>query len=84
MFFIMKKIIFTEHAKDRLDRRRISEDSVVSAIASPDFVIVRGEESEAHKNIAGNLLKVVYTEKERFIIIITLYRVNGDEAKDKV
>ena len=68
----MKKIIFTEHAKDRLFGRKISEDMVLSVIAAPDFIVARGDESEAYKNIAGNLLKVVYTEKERFIIINTI------------
>ena len=80
----MKRLIFTAHAYERLKERGMTEDFVVSALSSPDFVINRGEESEAYKKIAGKLLKVVYVEKESFIRIITLYWVNGNEAKDKV
>jgi hypothetical protein len=80
----MKRLVFTAHAGERLEERGITEDFVVSALSSPDFVINRGEESESYKDVAGKLLKVVYAEKESFIRIITLYWVNGNEAKDKV
>jgi hypothetical protein len=80
----MKRLVFTVHAQERLGGRKVGEDLVVSAISRPDFVVVRGDESEAYKRVAEKLLKVVYVEKESFIRIITLYWVNGDEAKDKV
>jgi len=80
----MKNVIFTDHASERAQQRKIFTDTVVGTIASPDFVVQRGEEREAFKKVQDKLLKVVYTEKESFIIVITLYWVNGNETKDHI
>ena len=80
----MKRIIFTAHASERLKQRKIKNDHVISTLADPDFIVQRGAESEAYKGIDKKLLKVIYVEKEKFIRIITLYWVNGNETKDKV
>jgi len=57
---------------------------IISVVNNPSFIVVRDDETEAYREFSKGLLKVVYTEKERFIIIITVYWVDGDEAKDNI
>ncbi len=66
------KIIFTEHAKDRLKKRKITEDEIINTIKYPDKTEKKEEKYYASKDIGRGKIEVVY-EKEKYIKIITFY-----------
>ena len=80
----MKKIILTDHAIDRLIKRKISQNLARLTVNNPDYIVNKDKKVEAYKEFKDGLLKVVYTEKEKFIILITAYWVNGDDPKNKI
>lgn len=68
------KIIFTEHAKDRLKKRRISEDEVIDAIKYPEKTTKREGKYYVQKNIQRAKIEIVY-EKDKYIKVITIYYI---------
>lgn len=80
----MKKVILTDHAIDRSRERKIDHVLIKNVVNNPDFTVTRDDAIEAYRQLDTKLLKVVYSEKEKFIIIITAYWVNGDETKYKI
>lgn len=66
------KIVFTEHAKDRMKKRKITEEEITQAVKYPDSLSKKDGKYYAMKNIARANIEVVY-EKENYIKIITLY-----------
>lgn len=65
-------IILTKHAKQRMLEREIKLHEIKEVINFPDYTIKKNEKVEAFKKINEKLLKVVYTEKGKFIKIVTL------------
>jgi len=65
-------IIFTEHAKDRIKKRKITEDEVINAIKYPEKTEKREGKYYAQKNIGRGKIEVAY-EKEKYIKIISVY-----------
>lgn len=58
------RIIFSDHALQRMRERRISRAQVVRTINQPDSVIVsRGAYVAERQTSAGNTLRVVYREQ---------------------
>ncbi len=68
------KIIFTEHIKERMEKRHISEEEILSALKYPDKVAKKGGKYIAEKNIGRAKIEVVY-EKDRYINIVTVYYI---------
>lgn len=68
------KIVFTEHAKERMKKRGISEEEVINAIKYGEEVIKKLGKYYARKNIGRRKIEVVY-EKENYIKVITVYRI---------
>ncbi|MBI2046795.1 DUF4258 domain-containing protein [Candidatus Pacearchaeota archaeon] len=68
------KVIFTEHAKDRIRKRKISEEEVIDAIKYPEKTLKREEKYYARKNIGRAEIEVVY-EKDNYIKVITIYYI---------
>ena len=66
------KIILTKHAQQRMLERKIKFEDVKNTINFPDYLIRKNNKVEAFKKIKENLLKIIYTEKSKFIKIITL------------
>jgi len=66
------EIIFTEHAKDRLKKRKIIKDEVINTIKYPEKTKKEKRRYYAQKDIGRGKIEVVY-EKEKYIKIITLY-----------
>ena len=66
------KIVFTEHAKDRMKKRKISEEEVIDAIMHPDKLLKKEGKYYAKKNILRANIEAVY-EKENYIKVITIY-----------
>ena len=67
-------IVFTEHAKERMKKRGITEDEIIQAIKRPDNTKKDGENYCAQKNIGRASIEVVY-EKDKYIKIITIYYI---------
>ena len=66
------EIIFTEHAKGRLKKRKITEDEVINTIKYAEKTKKEKGKYYAQKDIGRGKIEVVY-EKEKYIKIITLY-----------
>lgn len=56
------KVIFTEHAKDRIRKRKINEEEVIDIIRYPEKILKREGKYYAQKNIGRAKIEVVYQE----------------------
>ena len=66
------KIVFTEHIKDRMKRRNVSEEEVINTIKYPQKISKIKEKYYAQKDIGRAKIEVVY-EKDKYINVITVY-----------
>ncbi len=66
------EIIFTEHVKDRIRKRKISEDEIINTIKYAEKTDKRGSKYFAKKNIERGKIEVVYT-RDKYIKIVTVY-----------
>ena len=66
------EIIFTEHIKDRIEKRKITEEEIINTIKYPEKTYKREGKYYAQKNIGRGKIEVVY-EKDKYIKIITVY-----------
>lgn len=65
-------IEFTNHAKDRMKRRSISEDEVINTIKFPEKTEKVGEVYYVQKHIGRFILKVIYV-RENYIKVLSLH-----------
>ncbi|MBS3065669.1 DUF4258 domain-containing protein [Candidatus Pacearchaeota archaeon] len=68
------EVIFTEHAKERLQRRDITEEEAISAIKYPDKTSKKEGRYYVQKDIGRAKIEIVY-EKDKYIKIITIYYI---------
>ena len=66
------EIIFTEHTKERMRKRSISEEEVINAIKFADKTDKKQGKYYTQKNIGRAEIGVVY-EKDKYIKVITTY-----------
>lgn len=66
------KIVLSNHAKNRLFQRGIKINEVVDTIEMPDYTVSKGSIKEAQKKIKDKTLKVVYSQEDKYIKVITL------------
>ena len=66
-------IIFTEHAKSRIMKRKITEDEVLNTIKHPEILSKREGKYYAQKDIGRGKIEVVYTIIDKYINVITIY-----------
>ena len=66
------KIIFTEHVKDRIKKRKITEEEIILTIKLPEKIRKREGKYYAQKDIGRGKIEVVY-KKDKYINIITVY-----------
>ena len=67
-------IIYTDHAQERMEMRRIKKGWVEEAITNPDRVIdVKYGRKQAVKRIKGEEISVVYVEKSGHFVVITVF-----------
>lgn len=59
------EIIYTLHAKDKMKKRRITEDEVIHVIKNPDKTLKIKGKYYAQKNIGRAKIEVVY-EKDKY------------------
>lgn len=70
----MKRIIFIQHALDRLKERGISKELVIKIIENPDNIDPESQQRRiAQKLINGKLLRVVYDDEDESIVVISAY-----------
>jgi len=70
----MKKLIFIQHALDRMKERLITEDLVIATLNNPDNTDCRNEKRKiAQRLIQGKLLRIIYEENDDFIIVVSAY-----------
>ena len=67
----MKRIIFIQHAMDRLRERGISTELVIEAIRNPDKIDSENERKIAQKLNDGKLLRV-NTKKMKLLLWLVL------------
>jgi hypothetical protein len=74
-------LIFTNHAKQRMIERNIKMQEVQETINLPDYTISKEDKTEAYKKIGDKNLKIVYSDKGKFIKVITLINktLNGNK-----
>ena len=65
----MKRIIFIQHAMDRLRERGISTELVIEAIRNPDKIDSENERKISQKLNDGKLLRVIYEEDEAIVVV---------------
>lgn len=66
------EIRFTRHSKERMEKRKISEDEIAQTVKYPDKLTKIEGNYYAQKNIGRAKIEVVY-EKDKYIKIITFY-----------
>ena len=68
----LMKIMFTLHVKERIKKRKITEEEVITTINYPEHLNKRLGIYYARKNIGRGVIEVVY-EKQNYIRVITVY-----------
>jgi len=68
------QIVYTEHAKERLKKRKITPAEVELALKYPDNTISENGKYIVQKNIGRANIEVVY-EKDKYIKVITIYYI---------
>ena len=69
----MPKIIYTEHAKERMLLRKIKEEDVENAIINFDHVIEENDIKIFQKKTDDKILRVICRVSGNFYIVITAY-----------
>jgi hypothetical protein len=69
------EIIFTEHAEERIKKRKITKEEILEAIKYPDNL--RKEENKYYlqKNLVRAKIEIVYEKSDNYINIITIYYI---------
>jgi len=71
LFFM--KIIFTQHALDRLEKRKVIKYEAEDAIKFPDKIIKKHGEYFFRKRLDRGIIEICCEKTENNIKIITLY-----------
>ena len=68
------KIIFTNHARERMQERGISEKEVVECVHHPDKIVKEhGQICRFQKRLSYGILQVVAEQKRNYFVVITVY-----------
>ena len=66
------EIIFTNHIKERIKKRKITKDEIINTIKYAEKKDKKERKYYAQKDIGRGKIEVVY-EKDKYIKIITVY-----------
>ena len=66
------RIVLSNHAKKRLIERGIKMRDVQEAIDIPDYTVSKGNKKEAYKTMNGKTIKIVYSQEDKYIKVVTL------------
>lgn len=68
------KVVFTEHAKQRLKERKIEGKDVIYTLFAPDkYKPTHTDRICVSKKIGSKILEIIYTEEKENMIVITCY-----------
>ena len=68
------RIIFTKHAKDMLSQRKIEKELVEKTVRKADYKLEGKYDKKVYlKKFKKNYLKVIVSEEENELYVITLY-----------
>ena len=70
---MVKEIIYTKHALERLEMRAISKETIEDAIKNPDEMFKKNEIIIVHKLFGEKMLRVFYRENGNTITVILAY-----------
>ncbi len=68
------KIVFTHHARDRMKKRKITEEEVAETLKFPDKTSKKESKYYAQKNIKRAKIEVAY-ERDKYLKVITVYYI---------
>lgn len=66
------KIILSNHAKQRMIERRITLSQIRACIENPSYKITKENKIEMFKEINNKILRIICTQENKFIKVITL------------
>lgn len=69
------RIVFTRHAKTRIEIRKISKEEIITAIQQPDTIIKKHNKHYYQKKLNRGTIELVCEKTESNINIITVYWV---------
>ena len=73
----MKRLIFAQHALDRMDERGITKELVIYILNHAESIDSNDEKRKvAQRFIDGKLLRVIYEDETDEIIVITVYKTS--------
>ena len=72
-FYMAMKIIFTEHAEGRLEKRKFSKTEIIEAINFPDKTLKKYEKYYYQKTLERGKVEIICEKTEKHIKVITLY-----------
>jgi len=77
----MKNLVFTHHARDRMEERGVTQAEVYSAANEPDhsYQSPKGQgRMIAEKRLeTGHTLRVIYTEERGMYVIISVIKMSS-------
>jgi len=71
---LMKEIIYSKHAEERIKKRGLNKDLIEKTLELPDKVM-NGKDGTliAHKEIGTHLLRIIYKGERKYYLVITAY-----------
>lgn len=76
-------IIYTKHAEEMIGFRKIKKKQVEDCIKNPDKILSVKEGKKAYlKDFGKNFLKIIVSEEDYAVIIITCYWIAKKRTKE--
>ena len=69
----MIRIIYTNHANERVKSREINKSAIEDALNNPDKIVEENDIKICYKGINSKILRVVYKMENNAYIVITAY-----------
>lgn len=78
----MKRIVYTKHAEEMILKRNLKKVFVASCITKPNRIEQAKENKRSYiKDFGRNYLKVIASEEDNALVILTLYWIAKDRIK---
>lgn len=68
-------IVFTKHAKDRMEERKISEKDIEKVLENPDYIQRESRRIIVRRKINREIIEVIYLIEDNKKIILTCYNI---------
>lgn len=73
----MSKIVFTKHALEKLQQRKIPKNLVAKTVFFPQKIIALPDKLHAFRKFGKKYLKVVFARSGDNIVVITQYFIDS-------